>query len=146
MCETMFFFSVQVRLDPWTVLYQPDLQRYLFWAGKVCFYVFMLKKCACGHGLREAHTRLISLSVCPSVCSSVRNTKTRRFFTQELNQGVHVEFSVRRPSPPNNYSYVLEENLGSARKFVQNYLLFTYISYLILAIHTQSMSGLEESF
>ncbi len=26
------------------------------------------------------------------------------------NQGVHVEFSVRRQSPPNNYSYVQEEN------------------------------------
>jgi hypothetical protein len=41
MLETMFFVSVQVRLDPWTVLYQPDLQRYFFWVGKVCFYVFM---------------------------------------------------------------------------------------------------------
>ncbi len=53
-----------------------------------------------------------------------------------------------RPSPPNTYSYVREENLGSTRKFVQNYLLFTCISNLILAIHTQSQSinGLEEPF
>jgi hypothetical protein len=26
------------------------------------------------------------------------------------NQGVHVEFSFRCPSPPNTYSYVQEEN------------------------------------
>jgi hypothetical protein len=57
-----------------------------------------------------------------------------------------VEFSVRCPSPPNTYSYVREENLGSTRKFVQNCLLFTCISNLILAIHTQSMNGLEEPF
>jgi hypothetical protein len=44
------------------------------------------------------------------------------------------------------YSYVREENLGSTRKFVQNYLLFTSISNLILAIHTQSINGLEEPF
>jgi hypothetical protein len=47
MFKTMFFFSVQVCLDPWTVLRQQDLQRYLisfFWVGKVCFYVFMQKK------------------------------------------------------------------------------------------------------
>jgi hypothetical protein len=34
-----------------------------------------------------------------------------------------VEFSVRRPSPLNIYLYVREENLGTARKFVQNYLI-----------------------
>jgi hypothetical protein len=57
-----------------------------------------------------------------------------------------MEFSVRRPSPPNIYSYVRGENLGSTRKFVQNYLLFTCVSNLILAIHTQIMNGLEEPF
>jgi hypothetical protein len=57
-----------------------------------------------------------------------------------------MEFSVCRPSPPNNYFYVQEENLGSTRKFVENYLLFTCITNLILAIHTQSMDGLEEPF
>jgi hypothetical protein len=57
-----------------------------------------------------------------------------------------MEFSVRRPSPPNTYSYVQEENLGSTRKFVQNYSLFTCISNLILAIHTQIMNGLKEPF
>jgi hypothetical protein len=40
-----------------------------------------------------------------------------------------VEFSVRRPSPLNTYSYVQEENLGSTRKLVQNYLLFTYVYF-----------------
>ncbi len=42
MCKTMFFFSVQVCLDPWTGLRQADLQRYLFLGGKgmfLCFYV-----------------------------------------------------------------------------------------------------------
>ncbi len=54
-----------------------------------------------------------------------------------------MEFSVRRPSP-NTYSFVREENLGSTRKVVQNYLLFTCsISNLILAIPTQSVNGLE---
>ncbi len=68
------------------------------------------------------------------------------FSRRNQNQGVHVEFSVRRPSPPNTYSYVREENLALIRKFVQNYLLFTCISNLILAIHTQSVIGLEEPF
>jgi hypothetical protein len=46
-----------------------------------------------------------------------------------------VEFSIRRLSPPNTYSYVQEENLGSTRKFVEVYLLFTCITNLILALH-----------
>jgi hypothetical protein len=42
MCETIFFFSVQLCVNPWTGLRQADLQRYLFWGGKgmfLCFYV-----------------------------------------------------------------------------------------------------------
>jgi hypothetical protein len=42
--------------------------------------------------------------------------------------------------PPNSYSYVREENSDSTRKFVEIYLLFTCISNLILAIHTQSVN------
>jgi hypothetical protein len=57
-----------------------------------------------------------------------------------------VEFSVRCPSPLNTYSYVGEEYSGSTRKLVQNYLLFTCISNLILAIHMQSVNGLEKPF
>jgi hypothetical protein len=57
-----------------------------------------------------------------------------------------MEFSVCRPSPPNTYSYVQEENLGSTRKFVEIYLLFRCITNLILALHMQSMNGLEEPF
>jgi hypothetical protein len=42
MCETMFFFSVQVCVDPWTVLRQADL-RMNFFSGRIgiflCFYV-----------------------------------------------------------------------------------------------------------
>ncbi len=41
-CETMFFFSVQICVDPLTVLRQADLQMYLFLGGKgmiLCFYV-----------------------------------------------------------------------------------------------------------
>ncbi len=30
-----------------------------------------------------------------------------------------MEFSVHRPSPPNTYSYVQEESLGSTRKFIE---------------------------
>jgi hypothetical protein len=40
--QNYVFFSVQVCLDPWTVLRQADLQRYLFWGRKgmfLCFYV-----------------------------------------------------------------------------------------------------------
>jgi hypothetical protein len=44
MCETMFFFSVQLCLNPWTVLRQADLQRYLFLGGKGTFLCFMFKK------------------------------------------------------------------------------------------------------
>ncbi len=48
-----------------------------------------------------------------------------------------MEFSVRRQFPPNTYSYVREENSGSTRKFVGIYLLFTCITNLILALHTE---------
>jgi hypothetical protein len=41
MFKTMFFFCVQLCLDPWTVLRQADIQRYLFWGGKGMFLVFM---------------------------------------------------------------------------------------------------------
>jgi hypothetical protein len=57
-----------------------------------------------------------------------------------------VEFFVRRPSPLNTYSYVQEENLGSTRKLVEIYLLFTCITNLILALHMQTANGLEEPF
>ncbi len=56
-----------------------------------------------------------------------------------------MEFSVRCPSPPNTYSYE-RKKLGSTRKFVQNYLLFTCIFILILAIHMQSVNWLDEPF
>jgi hypothetical protein len=36
--------------------------------------------------------------------------KQIEFSCRNENQGVHVEFSVRRPSPLNTYSYVREEN------------------------------------
>ncbi len=39
-----------------------------------------------------------------------------------------MEFSVHRPSPPNTYSYVWEEDLGSTRKFEQK-LLIVYVYY-----------------
>ncbi len=35
-----------------------------------------------------------------------------------------MDFSVRRSSPPNTYSYVQEENLCLTRKFVEIHLLF----------------------
>jgi hypothetical protein len=57
-----------------------------------------------------------------------------------------MEFSVCCPSPLNTYSYVREENLGSTRKSVEIYLLFTCITNLVLAIQTQSVNGLEEPF
>ncbi len=66
------------------------------------------------------------------------------FERRNSNQGVRVEFRVRRPSPPNTHSFVREESSGSTRKFVQNYSLFMCISNLILAIHTQIVNGLEE--
>ncbi len=47
----MFLFSVQVCLNPWTVLRQPDLQRYLFLGGKGMFLCFYVKNCACWHCL-----------------------------------------------------------------------------------------------
>ncbi len=40
----MFFFCVQLCLDPWTVLRQADLQRYLFFGGKGMFLCFHVKK------------------------------------------------------------------------------------------------------
>jgi hypothetical protein len=75
-------------------------------------------------------------------CSNVQPSV--KFSHRNWNQGVHLEFSVHPPSPLNTNSYVWEENLGSTRKFVQNYLLFTCISNLLPAIHMQSVNGLEE--
>jgi hypothetical protein len=57
-----------------------------------------------------------------------------------------MEFSVCCPSPLNTYSYVQEENLDSTRKSVEIYLEIVCITNLILAIHTQSVNGLEEPF
>jgi hypothetical protein len=57
-----------------------------------------------------------------------------------------MEFSVHCPSPLNTYSYVREENSSSTRKRVEIYFLFTCITNLILALHTQSVNGLEEPF
>ncbi len=37
------------------------------------------------------------------------------FSCRNENQGVHVEISVRPPSPLNTYSYIQEENLDSTR-------------------------------
>jgi hypothetical protein len=50
-----------------------------------------------------------------------------------------LEAFVHPLSPPNTYSLVQEENLGSTRKFVENYLLFTCITNKILALQPWSM-------
>jgi hypothetical protein len=42
--KTMFFFCVQLCLDPWTVQRQADLRTYLFLGGKVMFLCFYVKK------------------------------------------------------------------------------------------------------
>jgi hypothetical protein len=52
---------------------------------------------------------------------------------------IYLEASVHCLSPPNTYSFVQEENLGSTRKFVENYILFTCITNKILALHPWSM-------
>jgi hypothetical protein len=57
-----------------------------------------------------------------------------------------VESSVCCPSPPNIYSYVQEENLGSSRNFVENDLLFTCITNQFLALDMPAVHGLEEPF
>jgi hypothetical protein len=44
MFETMFFFCVQLCLNPWTVLRQADLKRYPFLGGKGMFSCFYVKK------------------------------------------------------------------------------------------------------
>jgi hypothetical protein len=54
--------------------------------------------------------------------------------------------NVRHLSPLNTYSHVPEENMGSTRKSVEIYLLFTCITNLILAIHMQRVNRLEEPF
>ncbi len=52
---------------------------------------------------------------------------------------IHLEASVHCLSPPNTYSFVQEENLGWARMFLENYLLFTCITNKILALHPWSV-------
>jgi hypothetical protein len=49
-----------------------------------------------------------------------------------------MESSVLPPSPPNTYSYVLEENLGSTRKFVEIYYLFLCTYYQPKFVHYTS--------
>ncbi len=51
--------------------------------------------------------------------------------------GVHVEFSVRPPSPPNTYSYVQEENMGSTRKFVNLLIVHVYYQPNSCTSHTE---------
>jgi hypothetical protein len=48
-----------------------------------------------------------------------------------------MDFSVHCPPPPNTYSYVQEENLGSTRKCVEIYLLFMCITNLICTTHAE---------
>ncbi len=55
-----------------------------------------------------------------------------------------MEFSVHRPSPPNTYSYVGEESLGSTRKFVKNFLLFTCVT--ACTTHSEHERWAEGSF
>jgi hypothetical protein len=50
-----------------------------------------------------------------------------------------MESSVHCPSPQNTYSYVQEENSGSAEKFVEKYLLFLCITNQIHVLHQQSL-------
>jgi hypothetical protein len=76
----------------------------------------------------------------------IRVTRLWEVTLQKEKYGVHVEFSVRCPSPLNTSSYVQEENSGSTRKLVENYLLFWGVTNLILALHTQSMDGLVRLF
>jgi hypothetical protein len=56
-----------------------------------------------------------------------------------------MESSVCRLSPPNTYSYVQEENLGTTRKFIENYLLFMCITNQILALHLRSVGWVNIS-
>ncbi len=83
----------------------------------------------------EGSPHRINVSVRLSIRLSIRPSgipKHVDFSCRNLNWGVHVEFSVRHPSPTNTYSYVRGENSGSTRKSVVIYLLFTCITNLIL--------------
>ncbi len=83
--------------------------------------------------------REASVFLCLFVHSSVRLFvhylwKHDEFSRRNSNQGVHVKFSVRPPSPPDTYSYVREKSLGSTRKFVENHILSTCITNQILPL------------
>jgi hypothetical protein len=65
---------------------------------------------------------------------------------QELKSGCPCGVFCALSVPSGYLFHVREENLGSTRKFIQNYLMFTCISNLILAIYTQIMNGLKEPF
>ncbi len=82
----------------------------------------------------------------PSVRLSVLWKHVDFYHRRNKNEGIHVESFVCCLSPPNIYSYVQEKNLGSTRKFVENYLLFACITNQILALHLQNVDGLEEPF
>ncbi len=79
-----------------------------------------------------AHTRLISLSVRPSVCPSVRpivwNTKTRRIFTQELKLGCPREVFCPLSVPPEYLFQSTRRKFGFNKKICRN-LLIVYVYY-----------------
>ncbi len=69
MCETIVFFSVQVCLNPSTVLRQPDFQRYLFWGRKGMFLCFYVKKvCLWTLEHSQKHKNIKTYDIQHSIC------------------------------------------------------------------------------
>jgi hypothetical protein len=89
----------------------------------------------------------VCLSVCVSVCLSVR--KTRRLLTKELKSGCpRGVFCLS--FIPSEYLFLCPRTKFGFNKKTRTklliVLLFTCISNIILAIHTQIVNGLEEPF
>ena len=79
MCETMFFFSVQVCLDPWTVQRPADLRIYLFLGGKgrfLCFYVKKIVLVDGWLGVPPGTTQKSTAQKC-NILLSIKNTHCR---------------------------------------------------------------------
>jgi hypothetical protein len=64
MFKTMFFFSVQLCVNPWTVLRQGRPPNVPFFGQERYAFMFLCEKnCACGHGLRGCAGQNLAQSI-----------------------------------------------------------------------------------
>jgi hypothetical protein len=127
-------------------LHKKDGQSFVL--GAVLEWLLYLEECSEG-----SPSGLISLSVSPSFCPSIWNTKKCRFWTNVLKSGCpRGVFCLS--SVPSKYLFLCARRKFGFNKKIGRSLLIVYVYYqpnwcitnLILALQMQSMNGLEEPF